>query len=237
VGTLFDVVTFIRDTVLGAALIQPSTALIIFAGSELASLALTGNVVPAAQILSGTLFLKGPSGTLFGLTSAGIALIGRNQRLITQAEYDWANQQVFADTLPPRSQIFITDSIGGDDRAFTFPSVDGTITVNMGNDFSGPRTSNPRLFIHELVHVWQIHNWPDRTKWCLSGTFGQVSPNYDPGPEPGGRLFHEYNIEQQAKIVELWFGRKTRNGGVESADDPWARYIDGNIRIGDPGLV
>lgn len=47
---------------------------------------------------------------------------------------------------------------------------------------------------------------------------------YDPG-DPGP-AWDEFNLEQQATIVERWF-----RGGM-SATDRWYGYIEGNLRIG-----
>ena len=96
---------------------------------EIAGLAKTGSLVPASEIISGTLYMLGPSGSLYALTAQGLAEIGQCRRPISDQEYAWANSKVFAGSLAPRGQIIVTDTIGAGGRAFTFPGP-GDITVN-----------------------------------------------------------------------------------------------------------
>src|ERR1700720_613431 len=78
--------------------------------------------------------MDGPANTLFALVADGIAALGRRTREFSQEEYDWANNEVFLGALPPRDALVLTDTIGGGNRAFTFPRFDGKITLNLGPD-------------------------------------------------------------------------------------------------------
>ena len=94
-----------------------------------------------------------------------------------------------------------------------------------------------QLFIHELVHAWQI----DAT-FFLPGLmcgailnqattlFGNMDIYLYGNPD---RAFGEFNLEQQASIVDEWFGAngKMQTGNrQESEDSPYFRYIRDNIR-------
>ena len=68
--------------------------------------------------------MAGPVGTLVALAAEGLAAIGTAEREISQEEYDAANNDVFAGTLPPREQIVLTDTLGGKGKLFVFPRFD-----------------------------------------------------------------------------------------------------------------
>lgn len=191
--------------------------------------------------------MAGPENTLFAIIAGGIASLGSRTRELTQEEYDWANNLVFSGTLPPRDRIVLTDTIGGGNRAFTFPRFDDKITLNMGPDaFSDPRNypNYPfgNIFIHELVHACQIQHanmdialFADvfSSKVCEATggnpyTYGTAEPDYS-----------SFNLEQQAQIVSDWFsgivpkGNQTNQTGIpQDINSPYFRYISDNVRIG-----
>jgi hypothetical protein len=246
-GFFEDIANFVVKWVIGETIISPGTGLIIFLGVEVGSLITTGSLVPGARVVAGTLWLAGPSGTLYALGAEGIAAVGTRTREISQEEFDSA-KQVFKDTLPSRDRLILTDTIGGGNRAFTFPRFDGKITLNMGSDaFDDPRAyglsaGNKRgeVFIHELVHAWQIHHTHMdialladalASKACeVTGgnpyKYGAAGPAYD-----------NFNLEQQAQIVSDWFAGRdpdTKNITRPAMDpsSPYFRYIEGNIWLG-----
>jgi len=110
-------------------------------------------------------------------------------------------------------------------------------------------TDGPKLY-HELTHVWQAKK-KMLTEIYLYAAGVQITEG-DPGAyifSPGAQ-WSEYNIEQQASIVEAWtlgatsltapggvpsFDRGTR--GKFSIDSPVFRYINGNVRRSDNGAV
>jgi hypothetical protein len=203
--------------------------------------------VPGARIVAGTLWLAGPAGTLYAVAAETVARIGSRERGLSQAEYDLA-RRVFADALPPRDDMRITNTIGGGGRAFVWIRPDGKITVNMGDGYDDPLTwEQPsrkygEVFIHELVHAWQIHHSPN-LPFVLSGVLARLSEPLGNNPYKYelGKPWGDYNVEQQGNIVSDWFVRHFNrnnpadNHGLDSPAairDPAYRYINGYIRIG-----
>jgi hypothetical protein len=182
---------------------------------------------------------------MFAIIAAGIANAGSRTRQLTKEEYDWANDEVFSGALPPRERIVLTDTIGGGNRAFTFPRFDGKITLNMGSAaFADPRNSHVgkrgQTFIHELVHACQIHYTTIdlvlladafASKVCEATgnnpyTYGKAGPDYS-----------SFNLEQQAQIVSDWFAGAVPSGSNQTGiqkdtNSPYFRYITDNVRIG-----
>ena len=230
--------------VVGANPVGAAAGLVVFVGVEVGALISTGSPVPGARLVEGILWLAGPSNTLLALVAAGIADAGSQTRALTDDEYKWADGEVFQGTLPPRDKIVLTDTIGGGDRAFTFPRFDGKITLNMGKEgFDDPRhyhtdpnkyDKNHRrvygeVFIHELTHSWQIAHTP-MTQALLADAFASKiceATGGDPYQyEISGQSFGTFNLEQQAQIVSDWFAR----GKDENL--PNYRYIVENVRTG-----
>jgi hypothetical protein len=213
-------------------------------GLEVGSLISTGSLVPGARVAEGILWMAGPANTLFAIAAEGIASAGSKTREITQEEYDWANAEVFDGALPARNKLVLTDTIGGGNRAFTFPRYDGKITLNMGPAaFADPRNYPGvpgRTYIHELVHACQIeHASMDvslladalSSKLC-EATGGNPYAYAEAGPE-----YTTFNLEQQAQIVSDWFAGKGREATDQTKmpkdpDSPYFRYIVENVRIG-----
>ncbi|SDM69459.1 hypothetical protein SAMN05660642_03067, partial [Geodermatophilus siccatus] len=233
-GPLADIGEFVLGWALGAVAINPLTGLLIFVGGELVGLALSGDLVPVSRIIGGTLWLKGPYGTLYALAAEGIAAIGSNSRQLTQQEYDWADAEVFQGTLPPIDKIVLTDTItriDNTERAFVFPRFDGKFTLNFGPaGFANPM-GQPRTFIHELTHTWQLEHTQLGLAWLAEALATQVCAAlgqdvYHVGPP--GPPFSDFNLEQQAEIVARWWS------GGKSTSDPYYRYIASNIRLASP---
>ncbi|HNP28530.1 MAG TPA: hypothetical protein PKK23_05765 [Nitrospirales bacterium] len=242
------------------SVIGPVGGAVVFIGVEVGSLATTGSLVPGARIVGNILWLAGPANTLFALAAEGIAALGSRTRALTQEEYDWANNQVFLGSLPPRDRLVLTDTSGGGDRAFTFPRFDGKITLNMGpNAFADPRLygrgsrrkpekyppPNPlivhgEIFVHELVHACQIqHAHMDlalladalASKAC-EATGGDPYLYGASGPD-----YSSFNLEQQAQIVSDWFAGAVQSGSNQTGipmdiNSLYFQYINTNVRIG-----
>jgi hypothetical protein len=217
---------------------------VVFVGVEIGSLISTGSLVPGARVVEGVLWMAGPTNTLFAIIAEGIANVGSRTREITQEEYDWANSEVFSGALPPRDRLVLTDTIGGGNRAFTFPRFDGKITLNMGSGaFDDPRNSGRvrgQTFIHELVHACQIqHANVDLT--LLSDAFASKVCEATGGNPyaygPAGADYSSFNLEQQAQIVSDWFagGRPAggnQTGTAKDVNSPYFRYVNDNLRVG-----
>jgi hypothetical protein len=237
-------VTTVIDGVFGAS--------VVFIGVEIGSLIATGSLVPGARVIGGILWMAGPANTLFAIAAEGIASIGSRTRELSKNEYDWANEKVFLGSLPPQDKILLTDTIGSENRAFTFPRYDGKITLNMGpSAFNDPRSyqvNSPKegympeattkygeVFVHELVHACQIqHSKMDVV------LIADVLANVARGKSaylygPAGQDYLSFNLEQQAQIVSDWFAGSVLVGSNQTnvemdINSPYFRYINENIR-------
>lgn len=232
----------------GIGSVATPVGLVIFVGVEAGSLISTGSLVPGARIVEGVLWMAGPGNTLLAIAAEGIASAGSRTRQLTREEYDWANApDIFAGSLPPLDRIVLTDTIGGGNRAFTFPRFDGKITVNMGPDaFADPRKYqlNSRkfgqTFVHELVHACQIQHATVDVALLADAFASKVCEATGSNPyvyPAAGPDYSSFNLEQQAQIMSDWFaGAKppgTNQTGIEKdVNSPYFRYITGNIRVG-----
>jgi hypothetical protein len=106
------------------------------------------------------------------------------------------------------------------------------------------------VFIHELTHAWQIHNNALLDVICGMST----EYKYESDNKWNERAWNSYNNEQQAHIVDDWYGRHvTRNPpktgayvldaqnipvtdleGYDALHDKAYRFITENIRTGQP---
>lgn len=160
-----------------------------------------------SDYVGGVLWMAGPGNTLLAIVAEGIASLGNRPRELTPEQYDWANNEVFLGSLPPRDRLVLTDTIGGGNRAFTFPRYDGKITLNMGEAaFNDPRNYPSGLygqtFVHELVHACQIqHTSMDIT--LLADAFAskvcEATGGYLYTYEAAGPAYSDFNLEQQAR--------------------------------------
>ena len=175
----------------------------------------------------------------------GIASLGSQTRKLTQEEYDWANAEVFDGALPARDKLVLTDTLGADDRAFTFPRYDGKITLNMGpGAFADPRNypgeAVGRTYIHELVHACQIEH-ASMDVALLADAFAskvcEATGGYPYRYSNAGPAYSSFNLEQQAQIVSDWFAGavppgSNQTGTPKDIDSPYFRYLIENVRIG-----
>lgn len=163
-------------------------------------------------------------------------------RKLTTAERDLA-WEVFYETLPYKD-IRIGDHFGVGGRAWMetldLPGLftgelyilhmggvgflDATSTSNLYPD---RERMSKTVFIHELTHVWQAYHgrWvftnslaSQACAWVTTGDSGNAY-NYESGLE-----WNDYNVEQQACIVEDWF-----TGGMPK-DVVLYEYIRDHIR-------
>ena len=227
---------------------------VIFVGVEAGSLIMSGSLVPGARVVEGILWMAGPLNTLFALAAEGIAAAGTQTREISQEEYDWANNQVYLGSLPPRDRLVLTDTIGPDDRAFTFPRFDGKITLNMGpSAFADPRlcnTNHPNpkkkkpfgnVFIHELVHSCQIQHAKMDLALLGDALASKVCEATGGDPYtygPAGTDYTVLHLEQQAQIISDWFSGLVPQGTNQSGtpmdpNSPYFRYVTENVRVGN----
>jgi hypothetical protein len=261
IGSAFEsivswIVKFGVGTVLGTGF-----GAIVFVGVEIGSLISTGSLVPGTRVVEGVLWMAGPGNTLLAIVAEGIASLGSRTRDLTPEEYDWANNEVFFGSLPPRDRLVLTDTIGGGDRAFTFPRFDEKITLNMGPDaFADPRLykvgflrkaekyppPNPlivqgEIFVHELVHACQIHHARMDLALLADALASKVCEATGGDPYLYGDASSDYssfNLEQQAQIVSDWFAGAIQRGSNQTGtpkdvNSPYFRYINDNLRTGN----
>jgi len=155
-----------------------------------------------------------------------------DSRSIYPTEYRLA-QEVFGRTLPERNRISISEKLMNGD-AMAEQHIFGFYTLYLGpkgyenarcQEFMWPGRVDKvvEVFIHEMVHVWQFHHginvWFEGLKTHL--TRGDKAYYYT-----AGKNWEDYNIEQQAQIVQDWFFF----GGKETHDN--YPYIRDCIRQG-----
>jgi len=162
--------------------------------------------------------------------------IDRNFRGLTSREQSLAFG-VFKDKLPAWSRILIGDGLGKDDRPYTWedsplycihvgPTMypDLSLTTVIPGDPDRSRYCD--LLIHELTHVWQYYNgyWVSiRSIWAqtIGDGYRYTLQQTD--------CWNDFNVEQQASIVEHWFAR-----GMSTADDRYP-FIAKIIQSDDAG--
>ena len=214
-------------------------------------LIMLGEIAGDAAIFSGLSWpVLGPIGASLAIAQGAVplyvtvgSLIGKiHHRRLNDKEWEMA-QYIFRDSLFDRTEIILTNLGGIDGRQFTYPiSTFGPVYVNLGNAYVHNSTvrDGPLLF-HELTHVWQVKQRMLREIFLYDAHVRLTEEN----PyvfTPGGK-WSEYNIEQQAGIVEAWTLGATRRAPTfdEGARNEFAigsplfRYINGNIRRSDDG--
>lgn len=258
-GSIGDVAAFVGRLAAGALVAGPVGVCFVL-GVEAADAAGLDETVGTAGLLgvavaSGVLIVFGPSAIVAAIVAGaavGVAveLALKHRKLTDRPEEVAFAENVFRGTLP-LDRIVLTNMLGIGRRPFTIPSVGDTILVNLGEGFDDPihytgkgDPDKPRmqaagqLFIHELVHAWQIG-----ASFFLPGLMCDAVLNQsttlggDMGVYKYGlpdREFRKFNLEQQASIVDDWFagsGPQQAGKGTQSESNPYFRYIRDNIRL------
>jgi hypothetical protein len=172
-------------------------------------------------------------------------------RFMSDAEYSIVSR-VFADTLPYKVRILITNAAGMDGRAFTIPTslipailgispeaffataaigylasfVNLAYLINVGIDYTNLITSAQNVLVHETTHVWQGKNSVFALSYVFNSVYNQCVLKNAYGYSPG-EVWSSYNVEQQASIVEDWFV------SGEPTSGSLYPYIVNNVRKGD----
>jgi len=133
----------------------------------------------------------------------------------------------------------VTNMLGADERKFTIPYLGDKILMGLGPAFDHPTTwadtpdsDYPQpgsVFVHELTHAWQICNTSLIRVICnTSGDYG-----YEGDATWASRSWRSFNNEQQAHIVDDWFGNHhTALNSTAALRDPRYRFIRDNILPG-----
>jgi hypothetical protein len=137
--------------------------------------------------------------------------------------------------------VKITDTLGAGARPWTTNSPP-MYMINVGSAYPNLTANNDRkrLLIHELAHVWQgqhlvpfMLNSAAHQSLSAINNGGDVASAYN---YTVGKSWGQYNVEQQASIVEHWFTPANIcftngkcGGGMKTTDSRY-RYIRDNIR-------
>jgi hypothetical protein len=163
-------------------------------------------------------------GSLKALAQAGVDIVTAKMRDLTAAEIAEA-KTVFEETVKYKS-VLIADKVGLGSRPFTL--VRGT-GIELYTLFLGPSEfaaiSDWATFIHEMTHVWQGQNHFISSGYMLNSVISQAiegNSAYDYKP---GDMWGEYNVEQQANLVEDWYSMDNK-----STTSPRYYYIANCIR-------
>src|SRR5262245_8045708 len=242
-GAAVDVLKFAVTGIAMSAVLGPAGWYLLVgnemagASDDLASLDITAGILVGA----GVLLVMGPFGLIPAVVAgaATIAIADVKHHTMKANEIDFA-RKVFGDSLP-YDRIVLTNMQRPDDRKFTWPGVGNKILVNLGPGYDNPTEyPNPpdypekgQTFIHELTHAWQIANLG------LPRVICNLSEDYDYADDPTWptRAFSGFNNEEQASIVDQWYGRHLNDVGwpnsAEALADPAVHFIRDNIW---PGL-
>ncbi|WP_059037153.1 hypothetical protein [Gordonia desulfuricans] len=163
---------------------------------------------------------------------------GRPRRL-TNAEKDFA-RAVFGPRADWLDTVVLTGFIGWRGRAFVFPLTRRTVLCNIGDCAARPTTSSTpaypqpgRLFVHELVHVWQFTH-RRRARTLATAIWEQVRHLR------GTNVYHlaatppewdAMTLEQQATVVDRWFAGSSPTRAPMDADSPYRRFVE-HVRHG-----
>lgn len=158
----------------------------------------------------------------------GVAARGLpRMRALTAAEIATA-KSVYQSTIN-YDLVKVTDTLGLYGRPWT-SNTPPVYTINVGEFYSSLTASDARkrLLIHELAHVWQgQHFIPFMIDSAAHQTLSAIANNGDVAPAYTytlGKLWREYNVEQQASIVTHWF-----TNGLMTTDGRY-RYVRDHIR-------
>lgn len=247
-GLLADVGKIALESFVAGLALGPVGSVLVL-GSNLG--AATGITYSNPNILIGVAFV-GAAAIIFGpvaLIPAAIAFVSNEDlhvsyRSMTAQEVELANR-IFQDTLPI-DRIRITNLYvpgkNGLAREFVAPAIDGSILVNMGKNFNHTlepdvqgrvQYSRPgEVLAHELTHAWQIHHATFVAGFICSAMLNR-DYIYDLNHVKQHAVWSSFGIEQQASIVDDWYGDHCTDLNSHAAlNNPRFFYIAGHIRIG-----
>jgi hypothetical protein len=167
-----------------------------------------------------------------------------NKRTITVGETTLL-RSVFKETLPYGSlQVRPnTGNIGGATNSITPGNTPFLSTQIWCADFSDKTTvsdTNRGTFIHEFVHVWQYYHGITKLSaiWLAVRHLGDYEMAYPYDLSDGDDLT-DFNIEQQAAIIEDWWRiiqplRPLNNIGTDKTLTTYNRHVDQLRSAGPP---
>ncbi len=224
-----------------AGVVMLKIGAVIVIGAEVVSLIATGSLVPGAVLAGGVPWLSGPAGIFVRVLTD---VTGDSGRYLTAAEYDWANDMVFAGALPPIDTLRLTAYKGASGRPFTFPTFNGPTLLNVGSAMFANVHSDETTFIHELVHACQIAHSTNvvftAVAMATQAKNSIVGGVYDYGA--AGFDYTDLGLEGQAQVVSDWFrgspefpqspDPRNHTGHARDPQSPYYRYLTDNVRVG-----
>jgi hypothetical protein len=155
-------------------------------------------------------------GDLRGIARASKDILSSKRRPLKQVEIDEA-KTVFLDTVN-YDLVSIADKLGLNNRPFTLlhkkALSQDEYTLYMGKAiYDGDASLDWATFIHEMTHAWQGQNHYISSGYMLNSVISQAidgNTAYDYAP---GQMWGEYNVEQQAHLVEDWYELDRRSEG------------------------
>lgn len=143
-----------------------------------------------------------------------MSLLGDRHRNLTRTEEGLINKVFKNTSLPPLSQIKITNGESLTGTAITIP-LDDNYFLNLGKRlyYSDVSHMDPRTLVHEMTHVWQyFHGTLSRSHGLIAHAHRAAAGKLG---YPGTDYLYEYDIltdswddmgfEGQAQLVEEWF--------------------------------
>lgn len=246
-GSAVDVLEFVLKGV-AANMVLGHVGWLLLIGNELAGLdAEIGapGTLGGVFVAGDTLMILGPFGLVPAIVAgAAIAeLINVRHRKMESWERDFANT-VFKNKID-YDRVILTNMTHGNNKKFAIPSVGSTILVNLGDAaLDNPTTykdefypESGSLFIHELTHAWQIsHNSIVDLISGLSDNYAYFQGIRTEDTSWHARSWAGFNNEQQASIVDDWYGIYTTNNNAlnsfNALNDPAFRFIRDHIWTG-----
>jgi hypothetical protein len=262
-GVARDILVFALKGITAGVVLGPAGWLVLI-GSELADLDVrigTPDILAGIAVAGAVFLIVGPFGVVPAIVAGAVTaeLINIRHRAMTTDERTFADR-VFMGKID-FNRVTLTNMSHDKGHKFTIPSIDDSILVNRDDAFDNPMsyqeapgTDYPQpgsVFIHELTHAWQI------TNNSFLGVLCGMSSNYDYFDSSGRkgdkawpmRSWGTFNNEQQAHIVDDWYGEHvvTASGkfvfdskgipvtdldGFDALNDPAFHFIQDNIRKG-----
>jgi hypothetical protein len=130
--------------------------------------------------------------------------------------------------------------------ALSSPAIAGTLIHELTHVWQGAHGVYPAVYMGQSVIAQLDHGIRDiirRREWRGWGVHRSTAYKFDPGEI--GKNWSQFNVEQQASIVQSWFmkdanwsalyGKSSVVGGNSSPYDPRYPYISDVIRAGNRG--
>ena len=262
-GAAKDVLLFAVKGIVGTIVLGP-VGWFVLIGSELADMdAKIGSpdILAGILVAGGVLLIVGP----FGLVPAVVAGV------VTASLADVRHRPIHPDEIAFADRVFmgeidynhviLTNLTHDGGRKYTIPSIGKSILVNLGDALDNPMSyAEPAgsgyeqpgsVFIHELTHAWQITNGSLLRVLCgMSSNYDYAQGSRTDDKSWSRRAWHTFNNEQQAHIVNDWYGAHvvkdatgnyvldasgvpvTDLNGFDALNDPAYHFIQDNIRAG-----